>query len=1265
MSTTDEPTDVLTPAETPSAPVELAPAATSSTEGDERGFLESLDDLEAPDDDVEPREHRVTAVLVAHDGDRWLPATLTALVRSTRRPDRIVVVDTGSTDGTAELIERAESLGVVDRVLTLPRDTGFGAAVAAGLATGSGSAPALPADAFAWVWLLHDDSAPAPSALHELLRTSDRFPSAVVLGPKQRGWNNTDVLVECGVTVARSGSRVTGLERRELDQGQHDGMLDVLAVGSAGMLVRRDVWDELGGFDPSLPTFRDDVDFCWRAQNAGHRVIVATPSVVHHREAATHGRRPVDAGSPKHPDRQHRIDRAAGLHVMRAHASGLSRPFTTARLMIGSLLRALGFLLGKAPDRARDEWGALRDALGDRRALASSRARVAASTVAAGSVPPSDVRELLAPRTAQARHQLESLAELVAGRESPDSGAASSLLEATADDPYGWYVDDTQPSRVRRWLTRPGVLLVLGLVLATLVGARALLGSGVLVGGALLPAPEGAGDLWASYLTAWHEVGPGSAQDAPAWLVPLTLLAFVLRGSASTANDLVLLGVIPLGALSSYLAMRGLVSATWLRLWAAVAYATLPAVTGAMSGGRLGTSVAVVLLPWLARSCARLVGVGGTAPTYRRAFATGLLLAVVASFTPVVWLLALVLGLIAGVTVARTRGHRFRLAVTVLLPVALLVPWSLRVVRQPALLWLEPGLVGPSNVHLRIVDVVMLRPGGTGSTPLWLGLGLVLGGIVALAVPSGRRPVLAAWVVGLVALVLGSIETLLRVTPPPLATPVTPWPGVPTLVWGGALILCAALTVDRIVPRLVDASFGWRQPTAVVVGVLLVLAPLCSLALVIIGVDGPIHRGSREVVPAFVEAEMRTPQRPRTVVLKRGPAGSVVYDLLAAPTPQTGDIDVAPDSSAYDAVDHLVAQLSAGVGGDEIDGLATHGVGFVLVSDVTGRDDPLVATLDGERGLRRLSSQSGDAVWQVVGVTSRAQVVDPTANADTGTVATRVAVSVPVTSPDPRTPSAIDSALKAGVAGRRALLSETLDSRWRWTVGGASVPSDASTTAGTAADPSVQQLPLAGDATHLTATFDGGSRSAWLWVQAAVLALTLVLALPSRRVEEDDDDEADALGDIDDGAAPPAPPAPADAASTVEDAEIADAATVGDPTVEDPTVDPVKVDPVKVDPVKVDPVTVQPTTVQPTTVQPTTVDPVKVDPVKVHPVTVEPATVEPVTVEPATAQASDSTAPAARKPRRARPSRARTTSTPPPPAEPSGAPDDATTGEDA
>jgi GT2 family glycosyltransferase len=1170
MSTPDESPDAQPPVAPSSADDAPAPVpAPASSEVDERGFLESLEDLGAPDDDVEPREHRVTAVLVAHDGDRWLPATLTALARLARRPDRTVVVDTGSTDGTAELLQRAETLGVVDRVVTLPRETGFGAAVAAGLATGSGTSAAHPSDALAWVWLLHDDSAPAPSALHELLRTSDRTPSADVLGPKQRGWNNTDVLVECGVTVSRSGHRITGLEHRELDQGQHDSLLDVLAVGSAGMLVRREVWDELGGFDPALPTFRDDIDFCWRAQNAGHRVVVATSSVIHHREAATHGRREVSAGSPKHGDRPHRLDRAAALHVMRAHATGLAAPFVTLRLLVGSLLRAVGFLLGKAPDLARDEWGALRDSLADGRTLAASRTRVAASLAAPGSVPAADVRDLLAPRTAQVRHAVDQLAEMVAGRETPDTGASSSLLESGADDPYGWAVDDSQPSRLRRWLTRPGVLLVLGLLLATLVGARALLGSGVLVGGALLPAPDGAGDLWQSYLTAWHEVGPGSAQDAPAWLVPLTLLAFVLRGSASAANDVVLLGVIPLGGLAAYLAMRGVVTTTWLRVWAALTYASLPAVTGALSGGRLGTSVAVVLLPWLARSAARLVGAGGTTPTWRRAFGTGLLLAVVASFTPVVWVLAVVLAVVGAVTVVRTRLDRVRIAVTVLLPVVLLVPWSLRVVREPALLWLEPGLIGPSNVHLRVLDVLLLRPGGTGSTPLWLGIGLVLAGLVALAVPSGRRPVLAAWVVGAAALLLGSVETLLRVTPPPLSTPVTPWPGVATLVWGGALILCAALTVDRIVPRLVRASFGWRQPAAVVIGALLVLAPLGSLAIVVLGVDGPIHRGSRDVLPAFVAAKMSTTDRPRTVVLRRGPAGSVVYDLLAAPTPQTGDIDVAPESSTYDAMDAIVAAISAGVGGAEVDGLAAHGVGYVVLGDVTGRDDPLVATLDGERGLRRLSAQSDDAVWQVVGVSSRAQVVDPAANADAGTVATRVAVGVPVTSPDPRVTTALDSPVTAGAAGRRALLTETYDSRWRWTVGGAAATADqgASTAA---ADPSLQSVPLAADATTLTASFDGSSRTTWLWVQALVLALTLVLVLPSRRAEEDDDAEVDTLGEIDPAATAAATATapddgPDEAAATAPDAATTDRATVDEPVADGPTTDSATTDSATVD----------------------------------------------------------------------------------------------------
>ena len=70
------------------------------------------------------------------------------------------------------------------------------------------------------------------------------------------------------MTTSRLGRRMTGDEPGEVDQGQHDGREDVLAVGLAGALVRRDVWDELGGTAPGLGPFGDGLDLSRRARLA-------------------------------------------------------------------------------------------------------------------------------------------------------------------------------------------------------------------------------------------------------------------------------------------------------------------------------------------------------------------------------------------------------------------------------------------------------------------------------------------------------------------------------------------------------------------------------------------------------------------------------------------------------------------------------------------------------------------------------------------------------------------------------------------------------------------------------------------------------------------------------------------------------------------------------------------------------------------------------------------------------------------------------------
>ena len=186
----------------------------------------------------------------------WLPAVLTVLSGQSRHPEAIVGVDAGSTDTSARIL--TESLGA-DRVIMLPSAgelPSFGASVQTGLASGvlrSDTDEAFDIETTEWVWLLHDDSAPASDCLEILLAAADTYPRAAILGPKALGWHDRRLLLELGFSITGSGRRTTGLERREHDQGQHDERSEVHAVGSAGMLIRRDVWDALDGFDTCLP----------------------------------------------------------------------------------------------------------------------------------------------------------------------------------------------------------------------------------------------------------------------------------------------------------------------------------------------------------------------------------------------------------------------------------------------------------------------------------------------------------------------------------------------------------------------------------------------------------------------------------------------------------------------------------------------------------------------------------------------------------------------------------------------------------------------------------------------------------------------------------------------------------------------------------------------------------------------------------------------------------------------------------------------------
>ena len=276
-------------------------------------------------------QHIVTAVIVAHDGAAWLPQMADAVLGQTRPVQRVVAVDTGSRDRSGAVLaskfgqpavfgmDRSTGYGAaIGRALhhraantQVPRPVGGGASGHAGMGGqgGQGSyASGQSGDRIEWLWLLHDDCEPAADALEQLLRGTVETSTAAVLGPKLRDWTNRDVIQEAGLTLDTATRRLTGIEPREVDQGQHDGDRDALAVSSAGMLVRRDVWEQVGGFDPAMGLFMDDIDFCWRVHAAGYRVRVITDAIVYHVQAATKHRRSISVGR-----RARMLDRRNGL----------------------------------------------------------------------------------------------------------------------------------------------------------------------------------------------------------------------------------------------------------------------------------------------------------------------------------------------------------------------------------------------------------------------------------------------------------------------------------------------------------------------------------------------------------------------------------------------------------------------------------------------------------------------------------------------------------------------------------------------------------------------------------------------------------------------------------------------------------------------------------------------------------------------------------------------------------------------------------------
>lgn len=250
-----------------------------------------------------------TVVIVTWNGLRHLRRCLPALADQTGVEFETIVVDNGSTDGTAEWIAQAYPRTVLKRLesnhgFSEANNIGFGLAQAQLIAT------------------LNNDAVPDPNWLHKLVQAAYEHPDAGSFASRIVLDRDPNIIDSAGVVTDVLG---IAWDRHNADPVGADAAGEVFGACAGAALYRKALLDETGGFDPAFFAYLEDVDLAWRARWLGWTARYVPEARVVHAHSAT--------GTEESPFKTFHLGRNKVWTIAKNHP-------TRALLLYGPLLLA-------------------------------------------------------------------------------------------------------------------------------------------------------------------------------------------------------------------------------------------------------------------------------------------------------------------------------------------------------------------------------------------------------------------------------------------------------------------------------------------------------------------------------------------------------------------------------------------------------------------------------------------------------------------------------------------------------------------------------------------------------------------------------------------------------------------------------------------------------------------------------------------------------------------------------------------------------------
>jgi GT2 family glycosyltransferase len=223
-----------------------------------------------------PEQSRVAVVVVNFNGGEVVDRCLESLAAQTRPPDRTIVVDNASNDGSPDRI--AARFPAVELV-RLDENTGF---------AGGNNLGVRAAEGCDWVALVNPDAFPEPTWLERLLESAEAHGEFTFFASLLLQADDPDEVDGSGDAYHVGGMawrRDNGRSRSQahLEPGE------VFSPCAAAALYRRDAFIEAGGLDESFFAYYEDSDLAFRLRLLGHRCFYVPAAVAHHLGFSTSG----------------------------------------------------------------------------------------------------------------------------------------------------------------------------------------------------------------------------------------------------------------------------------------------------------------------------------------------------------------------------------------------------------------------------------------------------------------------------------------------------------------------------------------------------------------------------------------------------------------------------------------------------------------------------------------------------------------------------------------------------------------------------------------------------------------------------------------------------------------------------------------------------------------------------------------------------------------------------------------------------------------